>query len=211
MNVSTAISSKNRKRKFELFLETVKPSDTDKILDIGFSNVEYSPVDNFLEKNYPHLSNITALGIEKDGDDLFKQRYPEVKTVLYNGHEFPFESNTFDVGWSNAVLEHVGDEDAQTFFLKEMNRVCKKLFFTTPNRYFPVEIHTRLPFVHWFPKKVCDRLIKLSGKVWATGNYMHLLSYAKLEKIIKKSGITNYIIHKNRFCGFTMDFCVIKN
>lgn len=207
MNAAT-ISSKNRKRKFDLFLKIVKPSKSEQILDVGFNNRENSAVDNFLEKNYPYPSNITALGIEED--DLFRQRYPEVKTVRYDGHKFPFDDNSFDIGWSNAVIEHVGDENAQVFFLKELNRVCRKLYFTTPNRYFLFEVHTRLPFVHWFPKKICDKLMKLLDKAWATGDYMNLLSYSKLKKIIKKSGITNYIIHKNRFLGFTMDFSVIK-
>ena len=74
MNAET-ISAKNKKRKYDLFLKVIKPSEFDKVLDIGFSNMEYSLVDNFLEKNYPYPANITALGI--DADDLFKQRYPE--------------------------------------------------------------------------------------------------------------------------------------
>jgi len=205
---ATAISSNNRKRKYDLFLETVKPSESDQILDVGFSNTEFYSAVNFIEKNYPYPANITALGIE--ADDLFKQRYPEIKTVRYDGGKFPFEDGQFDIGWSNAVIEHVGNEDNQVFFLKELNRVCKKLYFTTPNRYFPFEVHTKLPFVHWFPKKICDRLMKLFGSGWATGDSLNLLSLSKLERIIKKAGITNYFIHKNRFCGFTMDFSVIK-
>jgi len=37
------------------------------------------------------------------------------------------------------VIEHVGDEDAQLLFLNEMMRVAKNVFFTTPNKYLPVE------------------------------------------------------------------------
>ena len=25
------------------------------------------------------------------------------------------------------------------------------MFLTTPNRWFPIEVHTRLPLVHWLP------------------------------------------------------------
>jgi len=52
--------------------------------------------------------------------------------------------------------------------------------------------------------------MKLFGKNWAAEDYMYLLSYSKLKRIITKSGIKNYIIHKNRFGGFTMDFSVTK-
>ena len=167
MNANT-ISANNRKRKYDLFLKVLRPSRSDKILDVGFSNIEYSPVDNYLEKNYPFPANITALGI--DEDDLFKHRYPEVTTVRYDGHKFPFDDDQFDIGWSNAVIEHVGNEDNQALFLTELSRVCKKIYFTTPNRLFPFETHTRLLFIHWFPKPICDRLMKLFGRGWATGN-----------------------------------------
>jgi SAM-dependent methyltransferase len=201
------ISKKNRIKKYNLFLQKLKPSDTDKILDVGFTNKEYMSVENFLERNYLYLSNITALGI--GGDDHFKKQFPDVRTVLYDGRIFPFEDKVFDIGWSNAVIEHVGGEDRQVLFLKELNRTCKKIYFTTPNRYFPFEVHTLYPLIHWFPKKIFDRILNLTPKKWAAGDYMHLLSRKKLEDILNKAGIKQYEIHKNRFMGFTMDFSVI--
>jgi SAM-dependent methyltransferase len=204
---ATSISSKNRKRKYKLFLETIKPSEKDTILDVGFANTEDSPVENYLEKTYPYHTNITALGTESD--NIFKKNYPDIKTVIYEGRIFPFEDNAFDIGWSNAVLEHVGNETQQILFLKELRRTCKKIYFTTPNRWFPFEVHTKLPFLHWLPKKLFDRLLSKTSLKWAIGDYMYLLSKKKLKTLLKKAEITNYYIHRNRFCGFTMDFSVI--
>jgi SAM-dependent methyltransferase len=202
------VSRINRERKYRLFLDELNPSETDTILDVGFNNNDNTIVENFLEKNYPHLNSITALGI--DGDDIFKQNYPEVKTVLYDGRIFPFGDKTFDIGWSNAVLEHVGSEEKQILFLKELARTCKRLYFTTPNRFFPFELHTRLPLLHWLPKKMFDGLlITFAYKTWATGDYMYLLSYHKLKKLLTKAGIEKYKIHKNRFGGVPMDFSII--
>jgi len=208
--IAAAASAKNRKRKYDLFMKTVKPSGSDRILDVGFTNREYSSCDNYLERHYPHPANITALGI--GGEDLFRQAYPQVKTVLYDGGVFPFDDHSFEIGWSNAVLEHVGDENAQVFFLKEMNRVCQKLYFTTPNRFFPFCVHTKLPLVHWLPTRhaLRDRIFQWYGRGWAGGNYMYLLSCSQLKRILTLAGITNYVIHRNRFLGWTMDFSVIK-
>jgi len=201
------VSFYNRSRKYQLFLDQLNPNDTSTILDVGFNNND-SLVENFLEKNYPYLQNITALGIE--GDNIFTTNYPEVKTVLYDGRIFPFGDKTFDIGWSNAVLEHVGGEERQILFLKELSRTCKQLYFTTPNRFFPFELHTKLPLLHWLPKKMFDKILLTSEyATWATGDYMHLLSYHKIKKLLKKAGIKNYKIHRNRFCGFTMDFSII--
>ena len=45
---------------------------------------------------------------------------------------------TFDVVFSNAVIEHVGGEEEQLRFVAEALRVGRRAFITTPNRLFPV-------------------------------------------------------------------------
>lgn len=205
--IANLISKNNRTSKYKLFLDVIRPLESDKILDVGVNNWEYSPVDNFLEKNYPYLENITALGV--DSNDEFKKRYPKVNSIVYDGFYFPFGDKVFDIGWSNAVIEHVGDIERQVLFLKELKRTCKRVYFTTPNRYFPFEVHTRYPLIHWLPKRIFDRILQFTPQKWASGDYMYLLSRKKLEKILKEAGITDYKIYKNRFCGFTMDFSII--
>lgn len=205
--IADRISGSNRRKKYKLFLEKIAPSESDKILDVGFNNIEYSDVDNFLEKTYPYQTNITALGI--DDDSSFKQKYPMVESNIYDGKIFPFSDNHFDIGWSNAVIEHVGSEAAQILFLKELKRTCKKIYFTTPNRYFPFEVHTRYPLIHWLPKRIFDKILQYTPKKWAAGDYMNLLSRKKIEHILSEAGIKHYQIHRNRFLGFTMDFSII--
>ena len=39
--------------------------------------------------------------------------------------------------------------------IAECSRVAKRMvFLTTPNRWFPIEVHTALPLIHWLPGKV---------------------------------------------------------
>ncbi|MDR0769177.1 MAG: class I SAM-dependent methyltransferase [Dysgonamonadaceae bacterium] len=190
MNVET-ISRKNRERKYKLFLKEINPSEKDKILDVGFADREYSEVDNFLEKHYPLQSNITALGVFETAE-VFRERYPEVSVVLYDGKIFPFANKSFDIGWSNAVIEHVGGRERQLLFVKELCRVCKKVYFTTPNRYFPFEVHTRYPLIHWLPKKIFDKILSMTSSKWVTGDYMNLLSRKSLENILHKAEVESY-------------------
>ena len=204
--LANTISSFNRVRKFNYFLEKFKPKPTDSILDVGFADVEYSNVDNYLEKNYPYKSQITALGIS--GSEHFSKLYPDVKIILYDGKHFPFEDKSFDIGWSNAVIEHVGNQDAQLLFLQELLRTCKQFIFTTPNRYFPIEFHTRIPILHWLPKSVFDSVLLHTKFKYAAGDYMNLLTIRQIKSLLKKAGVTNYSIKKNRFCGFVMDYCI---
>lgn len=207
MSIATRISELNRKRKWNLFLDRVKPGPATTILDVGYAEREYSPVDNFLEKNYPQPQNITALGISKG--DAFAARYPAVKTVTYDGKHFPFPDKSFDGVWSNAVLEHVGDAERQLEFLREIVRVSKWAFVTTPNRNFPIELHTRTPLLHWLPKDVFDRFLCITGRKWASGDYMHLLSEMPLRRLLEKSGARRYELYRNRLAGFTLDFVML--
>jgi SAM-dependent methyltransferase len=201
------ISGRNRERKWELFLQEFSLKPDLKVLDVGFSDLEFSPVDNYLEKHYPYPQMITAISIYEPKE--FPARYPQVKAMRYDGNTFPFEDNSFDICWSNAVIEHVGGFEAQLRFTEEMTRVGKAVFFTTPNRYFPIEPHTRTVLLHYLPKAVFDVYLGGVGKSWATGNYMHLLGLADLRALLRQARIKNYKIIKNRLLGLVLDYVVV--
>jgi len=207
MTIAHRVSAFNRERKWKVFMAWAKPTPETRFLDVGYSNVEYSPSDNYVEKHYPYKKQIVALGVEEC--DLFQKKYPDVVAVKYDGHTFPFADDAFDISYSNAVIEHVGDFDAQVQFIREHCRVSSRVFMTTPNRWFPIEVHTRLPFVHWLPDTVRDAFFRLCGKSWATGSYMQLLSERMLRKALQEAGVTRYTILKNRFFGLAINFVVI--
>jgi SAM-dependent methyltransferase len=204
--IAIQISTKNRFFKYSQFIKIFSPDAQTRILDIGIENAVH-PWSNFLEEHYPYQYNIIALSIEEFKQ--FNQKYPLVQMVIYQGDIFPFRDKSFDIAWSNAVLEHVGDTAAQVLFLKEIHRCSKKAFITTPNRYFPVELHTRIPFLHWLPKTTFDRFLKKIGQGWASGNYMNLLRLSQLKSLLTQAGIRDYFIKKNHFGPFTMEFLVI--
>lgn len=206
-NFAINISTKNRQKKYRYFLEQMQPGKDTKILDVGFTDDDPYPGINFLERNYPYRQNITALGIEDA--PKFKKNFPEVKVVLYEGEYFPFADNEFDIAWSNAVIEHVGNYEKQILFLSELIRTSKSVFITTPNRWFPIEVHTRLPFLHYLPKKYFDSVLRVIGKTWASGDYMNLLSINDVKKMLNELDIKNYAIKRNRKFLSTMDFVVV--
>jgi len=198
---------RSRSDKLKLFLNDVCSSDSNKVLDVGAADVEYSPFDNFLEKYYPHPEKITALSIFPLVH--FSQRYPSVSAVVYQGGRFPFEDNSFDVVHSNAVIEHVGSRDKQIDFVKELARVGKKFFFTTPSRHFIFETHTNIPFFHFLPKHFFDRLLLLLGKEWASGDYMNLLSRKDVEVLMRKACVHKFKIITKRMMGLPLHYFVI--
>ncbi len=207
MSIAYKISGYNRNRKWKRFKEVVKFNEHTRVLDVGFSDKEYSATDNYIDKNYPYPDKLTALGVEEPIE--FEKKYPAIKAVKYDGSIFPFDDKTYDVCWSNAVIEHVGSRKNQLLFIKEISRTSKVAFITTPNKYFPFEVHTRVPLLHYLPKGTFDKFLKLIGKEWAAGDYMNLLSLRDIRKLLKEAGIKEYRIIKNRFLIFTMDYILV--
>jgi SAM-dependent methyltransferase len=209
VSIAQRISRFNRRRKWKLFLEAIKPAPHLRVLDVGYSDHESSETDNFIEKHYPYPGMLTALTIEHPIN--FKSRYPQADCVQYDGRVFPFGNASFDVCWSNAVIEHVGDRNNQLMFLKEIKRVSRRAMITTPNKYFPIEVHTRTPFLHFLPRRAFDFYLKLLGKQWATGSYMNLLSLSQIKSLLQEAGVAESEIVKNRLLGFSLDFVIIMN
>jgi SAM-dependent methyltransferase len=73
------------------------------------------------------------------------------RTVLADGRALPFRDGAFDIAFSNSVIEHVGDFEAQRRFACELRRVGKRYYVQTPDWWFLIEPHLLVPFIHWFP------------------------------------------------------------
>ena len=113
---------------------------------------------NYIEAWYPYKEKITAVGL--DDAAFLETKFPGVKYHRADGRELPFDSGSFDVVHSSAVLEHVGCFNEQRRFVRELTRVARRaIVLTTPNRWYPIEFHNLLPFVHWLPKPWFRRLL----------------------------------------------------
>ena len=184
MQLADAISLRSRRRKLQLFLDALRPDAETTVLDVGADELGFGEGDgcatlNFFEELYPWPERITALGLH-DGAG-FRARYPAIRYVQGDACALPFEDGSFDVVFSNAVVEHVGGRERQRQLVSEALRVGRSVFLTTPNRRFPVEVHTRLPLVHWLPGSVSHRVYRALGKGFATE--IHLLSAGELRSL----------------------------
>jgi SAM-dependent methyltransferase len=146
------VSLRSRERKLRLFLELYRPGPETTVVDVGVTDAPFGAgsTDNFFEALYPWPQRITAVG--RTELDRFAAAFPAVRAVRADGRRLPFADGEFDLGFSNAVVEHVeGGRAAQRQFVRELCRVAGRVFVTTPNRWFPVDPHTLLPVVHWLP------------------------------------------------------------
>ena len=158
--VALRVSMRSRERKLQLFLDLLQPGPETTVLDVGVTDAPFGAgsTDNFFEALYPWPERITGVG--RTELERFSAAFPKVRAVRADGRDLPFGNAEFDVGFSNAVVEHVaGGREGQRQFVHELCRVAQRVFVTTPNRRFPIEVHTLLPFVHWLPKGPRERLL----------------------------------------------------
>jgi len=199
-----------RQSQFEIFLKLLKPKETDKVADVGVSSVEELPDTNFFERNYPYPEKLTAVSIDDPLD--FQKKYPKIKFVqIQAGKRLPFKNNAFEIVVSWATLEHVGGKDNQEFFLRELFRIGKKVFITTPYRGCLYEPHSGLLFAHWLPekwfRKICDLLGK---KFWSSGENLRCLWKKEVKEILPESKKTKILIYK-MFGIIPSHLLIIKN
>ena len=151
MSLFSKLSYISRAHKLELFNRILAPTEQMSILDIG---AEINPNGSRglqLIDSYPWKSNITAVNISPEHIRFIKRHYPEINVVVADACELPWPDKYFDIVYSNAVIEHVGDFESQKKLAAEIMRVGKRWFVATPNRWYPFEFHLRLPFVTWLP------------------------------------------------------------
>jgi Methyltransferase domain len=139
-----SVSNKLRSKRFRLFEELCsslpKPLT---IIDIG-GTVDFWAQRRWADNNDVH---ITLVNLHQE-----PQRYANITPVVgdaSNLHEFARRS--FDVAFSNSVIEHLFTFENQAAMAREIQRVATAYWIQTPNYWFPIEPHFHVPGWQWMP------------------------------------------------------------
>lgn len=151
----------------------------------------------------------SAFGVDIDSEpvnnckDLFRQRGydPEaILSLLENGKETKFPDNYFHFSFSNGVFEHIQDLEAVAENLKRLTAPGGVgVHFFPAHKHF-VEIHLRLPFVHWLPKNILRKVYIFLFVLFGKGpKWKELQAKSPLQKT---DGYYDYIIHKTYYRSY---------
>ncbi len=197
--LTSRFTTRSRARRYERFIAEMRPEPEDRILDVGVTDTDWRS-SNFLEANYPWPDRITAVGLAPM--PTFMRLFPAVEFVAADGRHLPFADHAFDIGFSNAVIEHVGGIDEQRAFVAEMVRTCRRVFIATPNAWFPIDPHTLLPFVHWLPRRIRHPVLRSTGNArWASEGALRPVGTSELKAFFPPGSRVRIV--RQRLLGLT--------
>lgn len=177
----------------------------DRILDVGVTDTAWRS-SNPLEAAYPWPERITAVGLTPM--PTFQRLFPAVEFVVADGRSLPFADKTFDIGYSNAVIEHVGSLADQRRFAGELLRTCRRVWISTPNARFPIDPHTLLPFVHWLPRGIRHPILRATGNgYWASESALRPITAAELRSMFPRDGSVRIV--RQRLLGLTTNLTAV--
>jgi len=144
------LSARMRKKRLELFRKHIPIQAKATILDVGGSGSWHWDA-------LPEGVAITVLNIcDKPPDCMFTY----VKGSACDMGMFA--NGSFDIVFSNSVIEHLPTREDQERMAAEVRRVGKSYWIQTPNKHFPLELHLVFPFIQYFP----ERMRVAFAKIW---------------------------------------------
>jgi hypothetical protein len=170
--------------------DTIKDLQIHDALDIGTTSDDKNASSNIVIKNIKNIDKFKCISDQMVNSNFFNKKLKKSITEEFSENElYEFSS---DLVISNATIEHVGGELKQKKMIENIIKLTKKIFIiTTPNRFYPIELHTKIPLIHWFPKSTYRKILKFLGlSFYANEENLNLLSANELKKMLDNQKIT---------------------
>lgn len=178
-------------------------SDTTKIIDLGGLPFNWS----FLRSR----PRVILANIEGEPG-----AHGQFETIVYDGTFVPFSDDTFDISYSNSVIEHVGGPEAVLRFAGEIRRLAPSYYVQTPNKWFFIEPHFMCAFFHWFPRPIKRKLLLyLTPWAWISKPTQEYVDWAidnirLLSVYDMRALFPDATIVRERFLGMTKSIIAMK-
>ena len=159
-------------------------------LDIGTTSDDKNASSNIIIKNLKNINKFKCISDQIVNSDFFYKKLKKSITEEFSDKELNEFSS--DLVLSSATIEHVGSTLNQEKMILNIIKLTKKIFIiTTPNKFYPIELHTKIPVIHWLPKSIYRRILKFLGlSFYADENNLNLLTINELKKMLDDKKIT---------------------
>ena len=177
-------------------------------LDIGTTSDEENKSSNLIIKNLENVEIFKSISNQKIKIGFFTKT--KQKSITENFSEDEINEFKSDLVVSSAVIEHVGSQRNQEKMIENIFKLTKKIFIiTTPNRSYPVDFHTKIPFLHWLPKKIHRKILGFFGmSFFSREENLNLLYRNDVHSYLRKYQL-NYEIIDLKLFGLPSNFIII--
>jgi hypothetical protein len=206
------IVAKKRIEMVKIINNEIREHYINDILDVGTAEDKNDKALNLIIKKLRKKGRIfKSLTIDNISDNYFKHKYKKSITQNFSNQEY--EKIKSDAVISAATIEHVGSFSNQVKMVRNIINLTKKFFFiTTPNRFYPIEFHTKLPLIHWLPKRIHRFILSklLNHKFLAKEKNLNLLCYRSINSMMSnfKRDI-HYKIIPIKLLGIVSNYIII--
>ncbi len=200
------IARRTRGRRMAHFEATLAPTQATRILDVGGYSFNWT-----LITTSPQVVLLNLIMPKH-----WPSRAVDCSYMVGDGRSLTFDDQSFDIAFSNSVIEHVGSWQDQKDFAAEIQRVGRSVWVQTPAKAFPFEPHFFTFFVHWLPRKVrkpllrwlsLRRLLGLNAQECdQLADEVRLLTFAEMRTLFKDCEI-----YTERFCGLPRSYIAVRN
>ena len=168
-------------------------------LDIGTTEDISNQSSNTIIKNLKKINIFKSISNQNIKSSFFEKKLN--KSITDDLSKIELDEFSSDIVLSNATIEHVGSEQNQRKMLDNIIKLSKKVFvISTPNRYYPIDFHTKIPFLHWLPKTYHRQILKIIGlSFYAQEENLNLLSKKDLILFMKKYDFNYKILNIKLF------------
>ena len=178
------------------------------VLDIGTTIDKENESSNFIVKNLKNINCFKCISDQEINSSFFEKKLK--KSITQDFSEKEIKEFASDLVISNATIEHVGNSLQQKKMVSNIVNLSKKLFIIiTPNRFHPVDFHTKIPFIHWLPKSIHRKILNIFRMpFYANEENLNLLGKKEIENLLNLENIT-YKIEHIRLLFFKSNFIII--
>jgi ABC-type sugar transport system ATPase subunit len=199
---------KKRYEIIEIIKEQINLNKINDVLDVGTTSDEQNTSSNLIVKSLTNVSEFHSISDQKITSSFFKKTLQ--KSITEDFSEEDIKKFRSDLVISSATIEHVGNNNNQKMMLSNMIKLSKNIIIiTTPNRFHPVDFHTKIPFIHWLPKTIHRKILKfLNLSFYSKEENLNLLSKSDFIQLAKDENIT-YEFKYIRLLGFVSNLIFI--
>ena len=169
---------------------TIKDLQIHDALDVGTTSDDKNTSSNIIIKNIKNIERFKCISDQMiDSDFFFKKLQKSITEEFSENELYEFSS---DLVISNATIEHVGSAIKQKKMIENIIKLTKKIFIiTTPNRFYPIELHTKIPLLHWLPKPIYRKILEIIGlSFYANEENLNLIGIRELKEMLNNQKIT---------------------